>query len=160
MLNSLVTVAQNAVDFFRKDLAAVVDAMLQISAAGEQLDQQTCERALELLITLCQQSPARVRRCPSVLGIVQAAFHFMCQLDDDDDETREWMEGKYDDAIDDEEAYVFGDEAMERVLEALGKALLPTVLSCVPPHVADPDWRKRRAAMACVGAAASGAVSE
>jgi hypothetical protein len=156
VLSALCNVAQNAVDFFRAHLAAVVDAMLTVCGAGEQLEMTTRERALNLLITLCQQSPARMRRTPSVLKVVEVAFAFMCEIDADEDETREWMEGRYDDYIDDEEPYVTGDESMELVLEALGKALLPTVLSCIPPHVQHADWRRRRAAMATVGAAASG----
>ena len=136
VLSALCNVAQNAVDFFRAHLAAVVDAMLTVCGAGEQLEMTTRERALNLLITLCQQSPARMRRTPSVLKVVEVAFAFMCEIDADEDETREWMEGRYDDYIDDEEPYVTGDESMELVLEALGKALLPTVLSCIPPHAA------------------------
>jgi len=153
VLTALVTVAQNAVDFFRAELAVVVDAMLQVAGA-EPLDMATRERALELLVTLCQQSPARVRRCPNVLQIVNACFSFMCNVEDDDD----WMTGAYssENFVDDDEDYVLGDESLEHTVEALGKGVLPAVLGLVPPHASHAEWPKRRAAMSVIAAAAAG----
>jgi hypothetical protein len=156
VMTSLVSVAQHAVDFFRADLPQVVDAMLQV-ANEDSLEFETKERALELLVTLCQQSPARVRRCPNVLSIVTVCFAFMCRLEDQDD--GEWVGGEYssDEYCDDEEEYMAGDEALEHTIEALGKGLLPTVLALIPAHVQDPDWRRRRAAHSAIAAAASAA---
>ena len=62
VMTSLVSVAQHAVDFFRADLPQVVDAMLQV-ANEDSLEFETKERALELLVTLCQQSPAPGPMC-------------------------------------------------------------------------------------------------
>ena len=155
VLTSLVTVAGNAVDFFRADLPAVVDAMIAVATA-EALDFDTRQRALELLVTLAQQSPARVRRCPSVLTIVQVCFSFMCAIEEDDGE---WAAGAYTNEtyVDEEEDYLVGDEALEHTLEALGKGLLAPCLGLVPPNAAHADWRRRRAAMSVVSQCASSA---
>lgn len=131
--------------------------MLQVSTAPA-LDFDTRTRALELLVTLCQQSPARVRRCPSVLRLVEVCFGFMCAIEDDEDEDEEWVSGAYssENYVDEEEDYMVGDEALENVLEALGKGLLPNVLGLVQPNAQHANWRHRRAALSVVGVAASG----
>ena len=50
-----------------------------------------------------------------------------------------------------------GDEALERVLEALGKVILPQALALIQPNLAHAQWEHRRAALAIIMCAADAA---
>ena len=128
---------------------SVVDAMLQISKA-QALEFDTRQKGLELLIALCTNAPARTRRCGNAAQIMPVVFEIMCAADEDPD----WIGGKYEDCIDEDEDFVAGDESMERILEALGKAMLPHALTIVREQVGSANWQCRRAALAIISRAA------
>ncbi|KAJ1437419.1 armadillo-type protein [Ochromonadaceae sp. CCMP2298] len=149
----LVTVAQERPGFFKGSLEAVAGAMLQVGNA-QGLEFSTRSMALELLVTITETAPALARRCPGLVqGLVPLAMSLMLEVEEEDGE---WAAGVYSEEPADENSSV-GDEAVERMAAGLGgKSVSELVLAMVTQYSADPDYKKRRAAVAALCRLAEG----
>ena len=143
--------------FFRDAMPVLSDMMLLI-ASTVQLEFDTRAHAVELLLTLAERAPALVRRHPNVVQrLVPITFEMLCAVDDADDATgASWARGAYDDAIDDDEDALAGEEALERLTAKLSSTVLSPALALASQFLSQPQWVRQRAALAAIARIADG----
>ena len=156
-LTALVDLASAAPIFFRDAMPVLSDMMLLI-ASTVQLEFDTRAHAVELLLTLAERAPALVRRHPNVVQrLVPITFEMLCAVDDADDATGAgWARGAYDDAIDDDEDALAGEEALERLTAKLSSTVLSPALALASQFLSQPEWVRQRAALAAIARIADG----
>ena len=153
IMDHLVEVAQIQPLFFKGAVDNIVAAMLSV-ASSNFLEFSTRSIALELMVTLTETAPALARRCPALVEhLVPLAMNIMLEVDEEDSE---WAKGTYTEEPDDEN-YVVGEEAIERVAAGMGgRLVIPPVLSAIQQFIPVADWKKRRAAVAALCRLAEG----
>ncbi|KAF9194751.1 hypothetical protein BGZ49_003131 [Haplosporangium sp. Z 27] len=159
-LITLIELAEHSPRLYRHVLITLVPFMLSI-IKNKHLEDQTRQSALELLLTLAECSPNMIRKSAPdfTSALVPVALELMTELGEDDDEiNQEWY--STDDLNDEEqeENYVVGEHAMDRLARALGgKALLPISFTYIPQMLAPGQkWQSRHAALMAVSAIAEG----
>jgi importin-5 len=147
IMEYLVDIADVHPIFFRGSLDSISETMLAI-ANSQSVDFSTRSMAIEVLITICEKSPALARKCQVLMnGILPTAMTFMLELDLDDDE---WKMEKYSDEQPDDSCLV-GEEAIERLATGLGgKIVIPRVSALIQQYASSMDFRFRRAAVAAL----------
>ena len=143
--------------YMRKQLPAVVDAMIQIAESAP-LEASTRHLAIELLITLAearQQAPGMMRKVPN---FVERVFVVLMSMLLDVEDVPEWHGAREEDEEAGEgEDYTMAQECLDRLAIALGgNTVLPVASQALPAYVADADWRKRHAALICLSQIAEG----
>ncbi|KDD75633.1 hypothetical protein H632_c581p1, partial [Helicosporidium sp. ATCC 50920] len=155
----LIEIAEAHPRFFRRQLADVVEAMLQI-ANSEDVDAGPRSLAAELLVTLCEgreKAPGMMRKLPSIAErLLGTLLRFLLDVED----APEWhtAEEDKDEDAGEGELYEFGQECLDRVSLALGgKTLLPSVARALPALQADASsWQSRAAALIALAQIAEG----
>jgi importin-5 len=150
----LVQIALHQPIFFKGNLDHVVNAMLSIAQNSNQWEFTTRSMALELMVTLTETAPALARRCPGLVqGMVPLAMNIMLEVEDSE---TEWLQGRYDDDVEDDN-YLVGEEAIERAACGMGgKTVAPIVLNLVQTYSTNSDWLYRRAAVSSIARLAEG----
>ncbi|KAF9578472.1 hypothetical protein BGW38_005703, partial [Lunasporangiospora selenospora] len=151
----LIELAEHSPRLFRHVIVDVLPFMIEI-VKKKDLEDRTRQSALELLLTLAECAPAMVRKVPDyTTTIVPVALEMMTELEDDED----WYTTDDLDEGDNDENYVIGEHAMDRLARALGgKAVLPVSFVYIPQMLANESWTARHAALFAVSAIGEGCV--
>ncbi|CAI5746446.1 unnamed protein product [Peronospora destructor] len=162
VLEVLIEVAEPHAAFFKSSLRNFVETMVQIADAPRDENNENempdgCRQlAMELLVSLAEQAPARCRRLAKnmfVQTVYPVAFKMMLELHD----IETWDVANCEDersaggqGIDQEISnFDVGSEALERLVGALGaKRSLPTCFALIQVYAARSDnWMSRHAAL-------------
>ncbi|KAF9103746.1 hypothetical protein BGX27_010397 [Mortierella sp. AM989] len=159
-LIAMIELAEHSPRLFRHVLITLVPFMLSI-IKNKHLEDQTRQSALELLLTLAECSPNMIRKsAPDFAStLVPVALEMMTELGEDEDEDNQiWYTTDDLGEEDQEENYVIGEHAMDRLSRALGgKAMLPVSFTYIPQMLAPGQkWQSRHAALMAISAIAEG----
>ncbi|KAG0314219.1 hypothetical protein BGZ97_009502 [Linnemannia gamsii] len=151
----MIELAEHSPRLFRHVIVDVLPFMIEIVKKKE-LEDRTRQSALELLLTLAECAPGMVRKVPDyTTTIVPVALEMMTELEEDED----WYSTDDLDEGDNDENYVIGEHAMDRLARALGgKAMLPVSFVYIPQMLANESWKARHAALFAVSAIGEGCV--
>ncbi|KAF9394692.1 hypothetical protein CPC16_010607 [Podila verticillata] len=151
----LIELAEHSPRLFRHVIVDVLPFMIEI-VKKKDLEDRTRQSALELLLTLAECAPGMVRKVPDyTTTIVPVALEMMTELEEDED----WYTTDDLDEGDNDENYVIGEHAMDRLARALGgKAMLPVSFVYIPQMLANENWKARHAALFAVSAIGEGCV--
>ncbi|KAL2633872.1 hypothetical protein R1flu_005351 [Riccia fluitans] len=156
-LEMFIAVAGTEPRFLRRQLAEVVGNMLQIVEA-EELDEGTRHLAVEFLITLAEareRAPGMMRKLPHFIGRLFGTL--MKMLLDIEDEPSWHAADNEDEDAGESSNYEVGQECLDRLAIALGgNTVLPVASQLLPTFIADPDWKKRHAALITLAQIAEG----
>ncbi|CAG8499248.1 1824_t:CDS:10 [Acaulospora colombiana] len=116
----------------------------------------TRQTALELLLTLSETSPSMMRKVPDFCSqIIPISLKMMTELED----TEEWYTTDDLEDYDNDENYVIGEHAMDRLARNLGgKAVLPIAFNYIPSMLGSGKWEERHAALMAISAIGEGCV--
>ena len=159
-LGALVEICEVSPRFLRPFAGVLGQAMVSIARAATLATATRC-MAVEFLLTLAENASGMVRKERAVVAATVAmALALLCEAGDEPNaqwaerpESAAWEEGE------DGRLACVGEEAVDRIARALGaKAVLPVAFAPqhIPALAADPDWRRRRAALLATGLAAEG----
>ncbi|KAG0269851.1 hypothetical protein BGZ95_001880, partial [Linnemannia exigua] len=151
----MIELAEHSPRLFRHVIVDVLPFMIEIVKKKE-LEDRTRQSALELLLTLAECAPGMVRKVPDyTTTIVPVALEMMTELEEDED----WYSTDDLDEGDNDENYVIGEHAMDRLARALGgKAMLPVSFVYIPQMLANESWKARHAALFAVSAIGEGCI--
>ncbi|KAL3318569.1 Importin-5 [Cichlidogyrus casuarinus] len=153
-LKALVQIADSMPKFLRAHLKETLDLCYQI-LINRVLDDSIRNLALEVMVTLAENTPAAVRKAAGdlVAPLVDFLLNMMCDLEDDP----EWATL---DTMDDEDEAtnaVTAELALDRISCALGgKTVLSKITAKVPEMLSSPDWKHRHAGLMAVSACGEG----
>ncbi|KAI9179704.1 importin subunit beta-3 [Blastocladiella emersonii ATCC 22665] len=154
-MTSLIELAMGLPKLFRPILPQLVAFVLSL-ATNPELDPDTRHAALELLLTLVDEAPAMVRKqTPDFCqAVVPVALDMMAQLDD---EPAWHTTDSVEDEDDADEAYVIGEQAMDRIARKLGApTVTPVAFQLIPQMLQAAEWQRRHAALMAVSAIGEG----
>jgi len=158
LLKSFVEVVELAPKLVRPQLTNTINLMLQILSNTE-IENNWRHLALEAVVTLSETAPAMIRMHGKdfVPKIIKEMLGLMVDMDDDD----EWS---FTDSLEDtdiESNSVTGESSLDRFTCGLGgKAVLPHIISTIPPMLQHEDWKYRHAALMAVSAIAEGCAKQ
>lgn len=137
-LQVFVDCAEEAPDFMRPHLNAILDAMLSLCRHPMDSIKQL---ALEFLITLAEARPAMARAIDSFTTmLVPVIMEFIMEVE----EYPEWNETLQEEDDLDVTNNLVGEECMDRLALAIrGKTICPVVFNLVPTLLGNADWRQR-----------------
>ncbi|KAG2489783.1 hypothetical protein HYH03_011733 [Edaphochlamys debaryana] len=159
VLEMFIVLAESSARFLRPHLIPLVDAMMRVAGAGDKLEGQTRQLAVEFLVSLCEareQSPGMMRKVPNLArSLFELVMGFLLDIEDDP----AWHSAA-DDANEDAgagELYDPGQEYLDRLALSLGgKAVSDAAAPLLGAWIADPTWQKRAAVFICLAQIAEG----
>ncbi|CAJ0632852.1 673_t:CDS:10, partial [Entrophospora sp. SA101] len=140
---------------FRPVLSSVISFSVSIMK-DKSFEDNTRQTALELLLTLSETSPSMMRKSPDFCTqVIPIALEMMTDLVDIDSwHTTDDLEDS-----DNDENYVVGEHAMDRLARNLGgKAVLPIAFQYIPSMLGSESWEQRHAALMAISAIGEGCV--
>jgi len=158
LLKSFVEVVELAPKLVRPQLADTINLMLQI-LSNVDIENNWRHLALEAMVTLSEAAPAMIRMHGKDLipKIIKEMLALMVDMEDDD----EWS---FADSLEDTDLDsnpVTGESSLDRFTCGLGgKAVLPHIISTIPPMLQHADWKYRHAALMAVSAIAEGCAKQ
>ncbi|KAF9289191.1 hypothetical protein BGZ68_009889 [Mortierella alpina] len=152
-LVAMIELAEHSPRLFRHVTVTLVPFMLGI-VKNKDLEDPTRQSALEFLLTLAECAPSLVRKIPDFArAVVPVAMEMMTEMEDDD----EWYSADDLDEDHQDDNYVIGEQAMDRLARALGgKAMLPVSFVYIPQMLKSDDWAARHAALMAISAIGEG----
>ncbi|KAJ2722638.1 importin subunit beta-3 [Coemansia sp. Benny D115] len=152
-LLALMDAAQDAPKMFRGVLANLIPFATNIGKNAE-LEDRTRQAAVELLVTLAEVAPGMCRKNAQFCQLlVPVCMEMMSSIEDDE----EWHNTESLDDSDSDEAWVFGEQTMDRLAIALaGKQLLPIAFNFIPQMLGSSEWNQRHAALGVIAAIGEG----
>ncbi|XP_065887453.1 importin-5-like isoform X2 [Dysidea avara] len=156
-LKIFLELAENCPKFLRLQLERILDYMLKLSGT-ETVDDSWRHLGFEMVILLAENAPSMVRKHSKFLPLVVAqALKFMMDLEDDSD----WSLSDEPEDEDSTSNAVVGETSLDRLAIGLGgKAILPHVITNIPPMLQSDDWRWRHAALMAVSAVGEGCLKQ
>ena len=156
-LEMFIDVGENQPRFLRKQLVAVVSAVLTV-VEMQDLMSDTRQLASEFLITLAEardKAPGMMRKLPDFAPrLFQICVSFLLDIEDE----AEWHS-----ALDTHEnagegdMYDVGQDCLDRLSIAIGgKTIMPLAGQVLPVLLKDEDWRKRHAVLITLAQIAEG----
>lgn len=158
LLKSFVEVVELAPKLVRPQLADTMNLMLQI-VSNVNIENNWRHLALESMVTLSETAPAMIRMHGKdfVPKIITEMLALMVDMEDDD----EWSFADDLEETDIESNTVTGESSLDRFTCGLGgKAVLPHIISTIPPMLQHTDWKYRHAALMAVSAIAEGCAKQ
>lgn len=156
-LELLIELAMSEPRFLRKQLAEVVNSMLQIAEA-DGLEDATKHLAVEFIITLAEardRAPGMMRRLPQFVGRLFAVLMKML-LDLNDDPKWHSAELEFEDAGETSK-YCVAQECLDRLSISMGgNTILPVASELLPMFFDAPEWQKHHAALITLSQIAEG----
>ncbi|KAH7372426.1 hypothetical protein KP509_17G003600 [Ceratopteris richardii] len=156
-LEMLIEIAGTEPRFLRKQLVEVVGSILQIAEA-EGLEESTQHLAVEFLVSLTEareRAPGMMRKLPHFTGRLFAILMKML-TDIEDDPAWHSAEAECEDAGETSN-YEMAQECLDRLAISMGgSSVLPAASELLPVYLADPDWRRRHAALIALAQIAEG----
>uniref|UniRef100_A0A0A9CPZ9 TOG domain-containing protein n=1 Tax=Arundo donax TaxID=35708 RepID=A0A0A9CPZ9_ARUDO len=156
-LELLVELAGAEPKFLRRQIADVVEGMLQVAEAAEWED-RTRHFAVEFVITLAEArecAPGMMRRLPQFVGRLFAVLMQML-LDVEDDSA--WHSAENEDADAGEgNSYGVAQEGLDRLAIAIGgNVIMPSASELLPQYLSAAEWQKHHAALIMLARIAEG----
>ncbi|RKP10154.1 armadillo-type protein [Thamnocephalis sphaerospora] len=153
-LNIYIELAERLPKLFRPVLANLVTICVKIVQEDGQFEERTRQSALELLLTLCEAAPSMLKKVPNFAAtVVPLCLKMMSELEDD----KEWYTAEELDDGDNDENYIIGEQAMDRLARALGGShILPVSFQYIPGMLHSELWQQRHAALMAISAIAEG----
>ncbi|ORZ41524.1 armadillo-type protein [Catenaria anguillulae PL171] len=155
-LTSLVELATSFPKLFRPILAQLVEFALTL-ATHPSLEEATRHMSLELLLTLADEAPSMVRKVAPTFAqrVIPVCLEMMATIEDDQDwHTTDNIEDTGDE---NDEAYVIGEQAMDRLARRLGaSAVTPVAFNLIPTMLRSDQWARRHAALMAISAIGEG----
>ncbi|KAK9764648.1 importin subunit beta-3 [Basidiobolus ranarum] len=152
-LSVLIELGENLTKPFRPVMPQLLNFMVQIMK-DTSLENSTRQTSLELLLTLSEIAPGMARKTPNFCSmIIPVALEMMTDVDDD----QEWYNTDDLDDEDNDENYVIGEHAMDRLARYLGgKQVLPVSFQYIPAMLSGDKWQQRHAALMAISAIGEG----
>eukprot|EP00198_Chlamydomonas_reinhardtii_P003408 XP_001692744.1 importin beta [Chlamydomonas reinhardtii] len=159
VLEMFIVLAESSARFLRPHLIPLVDAMMRVAGAGDSLEPQTRQLAVEFLVSLCEareQSPGMMRKVPNLARtLFELVMGFLLDIEDDP----AWHSAA-DDSNEDAgagELYDPGQEYLDRLALSLGgKAVSDAAAPLLGTWITDAQWQKRAAVFICLAQIAEG----
>ncbi|CAG8482986.1 1549_t:CDS:10, partial [Ambispora gerdemannii] len=150
-----IELGENLPRVFRPVLPNVTTFAINITK-DKSLEDGTRQTALELLLTLSEASPSMMRKTSDFCAhVIPIALEMMTELDD----SEEWYTTEDLEDDDNDENYVIGEHAMDRLARYLGgKAVLPVAFQYIPTMLGSDKWEQRHAALMAISAIGEGCV--
>ncbi|CAG8599846.1 7803_t:CDS:10, partial [Ambispora leptoticha] len=150
-----IELGENLPRVFRPVLPNVISFAINIMK-DKTLEDGTRQTALELLLTLSEASPSMMRKTQDFcIQVIPIALEMMTELDDSED----WYTTDDIEDDDNDENYVIGEHAMDRLARYLGgKAVLPVTFQYIPNMLGSTKWEQRHAALMAISAIGEGCV--
>jgi len=158
LLKSFVEVVELAPKLVRPQLTDTINLMLQILSNAD-VENNWRHLALEAIVTLSETAPAMIRMHGKdfVPKIIKEMLGLMVDMEDDD----EWSFADNLEDTDIDSNTVTGESSLDRFTCGLGgKAVLPHIISTIPPMLQHTDWKYRHAALMAVSAIAEGCAKQ
>ncbi|KAJ3075622.1 hypothetical protein HDU98_007434 [Podochytrium sp. JEL0797] len=151
----LIELAEADPRLFRVHLPSLIDFVATVMQ-NQDLDSPTRQTAVELLIALAEARPGMIRKLPQFTQtIVPILLSWMAQIEDN--ESWYTTEDLSQDDDDNDEDYVFGEQAIDRLSIALGgKTMLTIAFTLIPKLLGSPDWKQRHAGLLAVSVMGEG----
>ncbi|RIB28214.1 armadillo-type protein [Gigaspora rosea] len=150
-----IELGENLPRVFRPVLPIVMPFAINIMK-DKTFEEGTRQTALELLLTLSEASPSMMRKTPDFCSqVIPISLEMMTELDD----YEEWYTTDDLDDDDNDENYVIGEHAMDRLARNIGgKAVLPIAFNYIPSMLGSEKWEQRHAALMAISAIGEGCV--
>ncbi|CAG8588523.1 5786_t:CDS:10, partial [Dentiscutata erythropus] len=150
-----IELGENSPRVFRPVLPIVMPFAINIMK-DKSFEEGTRQTALELLLTLSEASPSMMRKTPDFCSqVIPISLEMMTELDD----YEEWYTTDDLDDDDNDENYVIGEHAMDRLARNIGgKAVLPIAFNYIPSMLGAEKWEQRHAALMAISAIGEGCV--
>ncbi|ORY50953.1 ARM repeat-containing protein [Rhizoclosmatium globosum] len=149
----LIELAETDPRLFRVHLPHLIEFVATVMQ-NEDLDSPTRQTAVELLIALSEARPGMIRKLPQFTAtIIPILLTWMSKIEDNPS----WY--TTDDVNDDDndEDYVFAEQAIDRLSIALGgKAMLSTAFTLIPKLLGSAEWQSRHAGLLAVSVMGEG----
>jgi hypothetical protein len=146
-LNIYIDLAEHIPKLFRPILTNMIDITIKILSSQE-FEDRVRHLAIELLLTLSEMAPNMMKRVPNF----SANLKMMSEIEDDKD----WYT-TLDLDHDNQEDYIIGEQAMDRLARTLGgELILPVSFQYIPRMLQSEHWQQRHAALMAISAIAEG----
>jgi len=156
-LEMFIDVGENQPRFLRKQLVAVVSAVLSV-VEMQDLMSDTRQLASEFLITLAEardKAPGMMRKLPDFAPrLFQTSVSFLLDIEDE----AEWHSAlETHENAGEGELYDVGQDCLDRLSIAIGgNTIMPLAGQLLPVLLKDEDWRKRHAVLITLAQIAEG----
>ncbi|KAL2911866.1 importin subunit beta-3 [Polyrhizophydium stewartii] len=152
-LGYLIDLAESHHELFRSSIPQLLEFMIATMRNAD-LEDNTRQTCLELLLTLAEVAPRVMRKHPAFCqGVIPLMIDWMCEHEDDD----EWYETEDLDDIDQEANETVGEQSMDRIARYMGgKIVLPIAFNIIPVYLSSNEWQRRHAALRCISAIGEG----
>merc|ERR1719495_2066033 len=123
--------------------------MMEQIGVSDQIEEDSRQLALEVLITIVEKRPALVRKNQVFIEtVIKVALQLMLVLDDKDHE--EWN-SEYDHNVDDSPCFDAGQVALCRIAEEIStKKFLPILLPKVEQLLSQNSWMCKHAGLVAI----------
>ena len=151
ILSDLIDLAAADASLLRPCFEQLLSAALS-TCADKSVEPSLRHACLELFLTLCESKPGIARKVPQL--VERAAPVLLAMLVTENDDVSAWAEnvGDVDDEDEDDESVRYGEEALERLLSAIGgNRVVPCTLSLLPASLQSPHWQHRSGAYRAIG---------
>lgn len=158
LLKSFLEVVELAPKLVKPQLNDTINLMLQITS-NKDIEDSWRHLALEALVTLSETAPPMLRMHGKdyIPKIINEMLGFMVDMEDDE----KWSFQDELEETDIDSNPVTGESSLDRFTCGLGgKAVLPHIISTIPPMLQHEDWKYRHAALMAVSAIAEGCAKQ
>lgn len=154
VIGDCIEMAEHIPVMFRDCFAEVVQAMA-VTASTTSYDVDTRGMAIEFLTTIAESHPGMCRRYEDFAKIVvPMCLSAMTEIEDD---PVEWCQQNTESmSEDDDEIYLVGEQALDRIAVGLGDSVFGLVASNAVPMLQSGDWRHRHAALMALSSIGEG----
>ena len=155
VLADLIDLAAADNSLLRPFLEQMLSAALG-TCADLSLEADVRHQCLELFLTLCESKPTLARKVPQLVD--RAAPVLLRMMVSEETDLREWSENVGDEEDEEEPSVRYGEEALERLLTALGgNRVVPATLALLPTSLQSSHWQQRAAGFRAIVVLVTGA---
>ncbi|KAJ3120506.1 hypothetical protein HK098_004559 [Nowakowskiella sp. JEL0407] len=152
-LACFIELADKTPQIFKHILAKTLDVIIAIMTCAD-LEHDTQELALEVLLTVAESKPAIVRKYPRfVQALLPVLFQWMTEIEDEE----EWYTTEDPETEDPNEKFDAATTAIDRLALSLGGAvLLREAFQLIPKYFGSEQWQARHAALFAISVLGEG----
>lgn len=156
-LLSIIDLADTASRMFKNVFGQLVTLCMSL-IQDKELDDQTRQNALELMITFAEQNPAMCKKeADYASNMVTQCLSLMTDVGADDEDASEWNAQEDLDFDESDQNHVAGEQCMDRLANKLGgSVILPPTFTWLPRMITSMSWRDRHAALMAISAISEG----
>jgi len=157
ILQAFISVASIEADFFKNAMATSFEPVTFLAGCvkSKEADDGIRNLALEWIISYAEKKPKWLTKSVPKFGqtALECCMAMMLEIEDGESELKAWAE-RMDDEEGEEDAdelYSTGEEAIDRLVEAIGMdALSQALFQLIGTFTAQAAWQAKHAALACV----------